>query len=162
MAGELKPISASNFYFEIDGMTDMQFSKIGGVKFEAKVKGQDKPLMSTKGGKSIRQINSAGFEGLFTLDVSTLMSGDDDSTSKKMYAWFKKCLPGAEKGEGKWGESKKTGSITAYDTDGKEVMRWNLKEAWPSSYKIGDLDVNGNDYIEETYTLTCENLNRET
>lgn len=158
---ELKPISASNFYFEIDGMTDMQFSKISGVKFEAKVKGQDKPLMSTKGGKSIRQINSAGFEGLFTLDVSTLMSGDDDSTSKKMYAWFKKCLPGAEKGEGKWGESKKTGSVVAYDTDGNEVMRWNLKEAWPSSYKIGDLDVNGNDYIEETYTLTCENLNRE-
>ncbi|RCJ31581.1 phage tail protein [Nostoc minutum NIES-26] len=160
MPSELKPIAASNFYFEIDGMTDMGFSKVGGVKFEAKVKGQDKPLMSTKGGTTIRQINSAGFEGLFTIEVSTLMSGDSDSTSKKMYAWFKKCMPKAEKGEGKWLESKKTGSIVAYDTDGKEVLRWDLKEAWPSQYKIGDLDVNGNDYIEETYTLTCENINR--
>ncbi|WP_200929931.1 hypothetical protein [Nostoc piscinale] len=80
---ELKPIAASNFYFEIDSMTDMAFTKIGGVKFEAKVKGQDKPLMSTKGGVTLRQINSAGFEGLFTIDVSTLMSGDSDSTSKK-------------------------------------------------------------------------------
>ncbi|UBF30550.1 phage tail protein (plasmid) [Kovacikia minuta CCNUW1] len=157
---ELKPIAASNFYFEIDGMTDMQFSKVGGVKFAAKVKGQDKPLMSTKGGKTVRQINSAGFEGLFTMDVTTLMSGDSDSTSAKMYAWFKKCLPAAEKGEGKWLDSKKTGSVTAYDTDGNEVMRWDLKEAWPSAYKVGDLDVNGSDYIEETYTLTCENMNR--
>ncbi|WP_200929932.1 phage tail protein [Nostoc piscinale] len=70
-------------------------------------------------------------------------------------------MPKTEKGEGKWAESKKTGSIVAYDTDGNEVLRWDLKEAWPSQYKIGDLDVTGNDYIEETYTLTCENINRK-
>lgn len=161
MASELKPIAASSFYFELDGKTDMEFSKVGGVKFEGKVVGQDKPLMSTKGGKTIRQINSAGFEGLFTIEVSTYMSGDAKSTSKKMYEWFKACLPAAEGGDGKWGSNKKTGGIVAYDTDSKEVMRWELKEAWPSEYKVGDLDATGSDYIEESYTLTCENINRK-
>ncbi|MEL7476222.1 MAG: phage tail protein [Cyanobacteria bacterium P01_A01_bin.3] len=162
--GELnKPIAPSSFYLEIAGVAEAEKSVFKSVTipdYQPKVQGGQQAVGTTKGGKTIWQVNSAGFEGLFTFDCVCVASGDGDSTSLKMYEWFKSCLPSSNGGDGKWQDGKKEGSITAYDTDGNEVAKWQFAEAWPSKYKCGDLDVTSDSYIEETFTVTCEKFNR--
>lgn len=154
------PIAPSSFYLEFDGMTELAFKSVNIPDYKPKVAGGEAAIGSTKGGKSIRQINSAGFEGLFTFDCMCIGSPTASSASKKMYEWFEKCLPPSEGGKGKWKGSKKTGSITAYNSDGEEIAKWEFAEGWPSKYKCADLDVSSNNYLDETFTITCEKFNR--
>ncbi|MDV3348639.1 phage tail protein [Leptolyngbyaceae cyanobacterium CCMR0082] len=162
--GELvKPIAPSSFYLELAGVCEGEKSVFKSVTlpdYTPKVQGGQQAVGTTKGGKTIWQVNSAGFEGLFTLDCVTIASGDGDSTSKKLYEWFEKCLPSSNGGKSKWTDNKVEGSITAYNTDGEEIAQWQFTEAWPSKYKCADLDVTADAYIEETYTITCEKFNR--
>jgi phage tail-like protein len=163
MGDLVKPIAPSSFYLEVaDIVKDEQsvFKSVSIPQYSPKVQGGQQAIGTTKGGKTIWQVNAAGFEGLFKIDCVCIASGDGGSTSKLMYAWFKKCLPTSNGGEGKWSDSKKSGSITAYDTDGNEVAKWEFAEAWPSKYKCADLDVTADAYIEETFTITCEKFNR--
>ncbi len=163
MAELTKPIAPSSFYLEITGVVDGEksiFKSVNIPQYQPKVQGGQQAIGCTKGGKTIWQVNSAGFEQLFSFDCVCIASGDDGSTSKAMYEWFDKCLPTSNGGQGKWAENRKGGSITAYDTDGKEVAKWAFAEAWPSKYKCADLDVTADALIEETYTITCEKFNR--
>ena len=163
MAELTKPIAPSSFYLEISGVVDGEKSVFKSVTipdYQPKVQGGQQAVGTTKGGKTIWQVNSAGFEGLFTFDCICIASGDSDSTSIQMYKWFKTCLPSSCGGDGKWDGAKKEGSITAYDTDGNEVAKWQFAEAWPSKYKCADFDVTADSYVEETYTITCEKFNR--
>ncbi len=158
-----KPIAPSSFYLEIAGVVDGEQSVFKSVtipQYKPKVQGGTVNIGSTKGGKSIRQVNTGGFEGLFTFDCICIASGDDSSTSKAMYDWFKACLPSSDGGDAKWGDNRKSGAITAYDTDGNEIAKWEFAEAFPSKYKCADLDVTSDAYLEETYTITCEKFNR--
>lgn len=163
MADLNKPLAPSSFYLEIKGIAEGEesiFKSVSIPQYKPKVQGGQKAIGTTKGGKSIMQVNSAGFEGLFTIDCVCIASGDSKSTSVKMYKWFEDCLPASNGGKGKWRSNTKEGAITAYDSDGKEIARWDFLEAWPSKYKCADLDVTADAYIEETYTLTCEKFNR--
>ncbi|MEO0948021.1 MAG: phage tail protein [Cyanobacteria bacterium J06641_5] len=160
----LTPIAPSNFYLEIKDVAEGEksiFKSVTIPEYTPKVQGGQKAIGSTKGGKTIWQVNTAGFEGLFTFDCICIASGDKGSTSKKMYEWFEKCLPTSNGGKGKWADSRKEGSITAYDTDGNKVAQWEFADAWPSKYKCADLDATADSYIEETYTITCEKFNRK-
>lgn len=164
MASELnKPIAPSSFYLEISGVADGEksvFKSVNIPDYSPKVQGGQQAVGTTKGGKTVWQVNSAGFEGLFSFDCVCIASGDGDSTSMSMYKWFEQCLPASSGGKGKWADNQKEGSITAYDTDGEEIAKWQFSEAWPSKYKCADLDVTADSYIEETYTITCEKFNR--
>ena len=158
-----KPIAPSSFYLEIQDVVDGEssvFKSVSLPNYQPKVQGGQTAIGTTKGGKTMWQVNAAGFEGLFTFDCVCIASGDSASTSVKMYKWFEQCLPASNGGKGKWTGNAKQGSITAYDTDGTEVARWDFFVAWPSKYKCADLDVSTDAYIEETYTLTCEKFNR--
>ena len=163
MAELNKPIAPSSFYLEISGVVEGEKSVFKSVTipdYAPKVQGGTEAIGTTKGGKTIWQVNSAGFEGLFTFDAVCIASGDSDSTSVSMQKWFMQGLPPSNGGDGKLADSKKEGSITAYDTDGNEVAKWQFSEAWLSKYKCGDLDVTSDSYIEETFTITCEQFNR--
>ena len=159
----LAPVAPSNFYLEIKDVAEGEnsiFKSVNIPEYKPKVQGGQKAIGSTKGGKTIWQVNTAGFEGLFSFDCVCIASGDSSSTSKKMYEWFEKCLPTSNGGKGSWADNRKEGSITAYDTDGNEVAQWTFIDAWPSKYKCADLDSTADAYIEETYTITCEKFNR--
>ncbi len=160
---ELTPIAPSNFYLEIKDVVEGEtsiFKSVAIPEYQPKIQGGQQAIGSTKGGKTIWQVNSAGFEQLFTFDCICIASGDSSSTSKAMYTWFENCLPTSNGGKGKWSDNRKEGSITAYDTDGNEVAQWSFVDAWPSKYKCADLDVTSDAFIEETYTITCEKFNR--
>jgi phage tail-like protein len=161
MPGELsKPIAPSSFYLEFDSMTDLVFKSVKLPDYKPKVQGKDSPFGSTKGGKTIRQINSSGFEGLFSFECVCVASPTGSSASKKMYSWLEQCMPASAGGKGKFTGSKKAGAITAYDNDGQEVAKWEFTDAWPSKYKCADFDAAGDTYLDETFTITCEKFNR--
>ncbi|MEO1404701.1 MAG: phage tail protein [Cyanobacteria bacterium J06635_1] len=163
MADFVTPIAPSSFYLEFSGICEGEqsvFKNVSIPDYAPKVQGGQQAIGTTKGGKTLWQVNTAGFEGLFSFDCVCIASGDGDSTSKKLYDWFENCLPASNGGKSSWAGNKIEGSITAYDTDGNEVAKWQFVEAWPSKYKCADLDVTADAYIEETYTITCEKFNR--
>ncbi len=163
MADLNKPMAPSSFYLEFSGICEGEqsvFKNVNIPDYTPKVQGGQQSIGTTKGGKTLWQVNSAGFEGLFSFDCVCIASHDSVSTSKKLYEWFKGCLPPSNGGKGNWVSSKKEGSITAYDSDGDEIARWQFVESWPSKYKCADLDVTADAYIEETYTITCEKFER--
>lgn len=158
----VKPITTSRFYVEFDGMTDKLIKSVQEVAFQGQVKGFEKALASTKGGKTIRQSTSAGFEENpnFTIEVY-LREGDMD-----FYNWMKGTMPtsysagSSATGDGKWAENRKNGSIVAYDPQDKEVLRWNIKNAWIKSYKVSDMAADGADLAFETFEIVCEDIRR--
>ena len=157
------PIAPSGFYLELAGVVEGEgavFKSVNIPDYVPKVQGGQQAIGCSKDGKTTWQVNSAGFEGLFTFDCVCIASGDADSTSKKLYEWFEACLPSSNGGKGSWEDNRVNGSITAYNTDGKEVAKWEFIDSWPSKYKCADMDVSADAYIEETYTITCEKFNR--
>lgn len=160
MAVELKGLAPSSFSCDIDGMGELSFQSVKVPDYKPKLAGESAVVGSMKGGKSERQINSAGFEEVVTFDLVCLSSPSPTSSSVVMWKWFKACLPPSDGGEGKWGENKKTGSIFAYSHDDVIIAQWDFQEAWPSKMSLSELDVNGKDYLKETWTIVCENCTR--
>ncbi|XWK89421.1 MAG: phage tail protein [Phormidium sp.] len=160
MADLVKPIAPSSFYLEFDALADLVFKSVTLPEYKPKVAGGETVIGTTKDGKSIRQINSGGFEGLFTFDCVCIACLDASSASKKMYEWFEKCLPKSDGGKGQWKNNKKSGKITAFDSDSEVVAMWEFVDAWPSKYKCADLNATEDKYLEETFTITCEKFNR--
>ncbi|MBE9126981.1 MULTISPECIES: phage tail protein [unclassified Coleofasciculus] len=160
MADLLKPLAPSSFALDIDGLGELVFKSVKIVPNKPKVSGESAPLGSGKDGKSYRQINSAGFEEISTFEAVSISSPSATSASVVMWKWFQDCLPPSDGGNGKWKDSKKTGSIFCYDHDDELVAQWDIKEAWPSSYSLAELSVESNKPLEETWTITCENMTR--
>ncbi|MBE9031478.1 phage tail protein [filamentous cyanobacterium LEGE 11480] len=158
----IRPITTSRFYVEFDGLTEKLIKSVQEVAFQGQVKGNEKPLATTKGGKTIRQSTSTGFEENpnFTIEVY-LREGD-----MEFYNWMQDTMPSsysagsAAAGKGKWSENRKNGSIVAYDPGDKEILRWNIKNAWIKTYKISDLAADGSDLAVETFEIVCEDIRR--
>ncbi len=158
----VKPIATSFFYVSFEGLEDKMIKSVQEIAFQGQVKGNEKALASTKDAKVIRQSSSTGFEENpnFTIEVY-VREGDMD-----FYNWMKGTMPAnysagdKATGDGKWRSNRKDGSIVAYDPEGKEVMRWDIKRAWIKSYKLSDLDAAGTDFMVETFELVCEDIRR--
>ncbi|MCY7285271.1 MAG: phage tail protein [Cyanobacteria bacterium CAN_BIN43] len=154
----LQPIPTSRFYVSFEGLEDKMVKSVSEVSFSGQTSGHQKPLASTKDGKTLWQSTSGGFEENpnVTLEVY-LVEGDMD-----FYKWMKSTMPKSEGGDGKWSESRKAGSIVAYDSSDAEVLRWNLTNAWIKSYKVSNAGAESNELAFETYEIVCEQINRPT
>ncbi|MGF1521674.1 MAG: phage tail protein [Leptolyngbyaceae cyanobacterium] len=157
---DLKPVTTSRFYVEFDGMTEKLLKSVQEVAFQGQVKGNDKALMSTKSGKTMRQSTSTGFEENPNITLEVYLMKDD----LDFYTWMQDAMPtsysGAGSGGGMWSERRKNGSIVAYDPGDQEIMRWEIKNAWPKSYKVSDFAADGTDLAYETYEIVCEDIKR--
>lgn len=158
-----RPITTSRFYVEFDGMTNKLIKSVQEVAFQGQVKGYEKALASTKGGQTLRQSTSAGFEENpnFTIEVY-LREGDTD-----FYSWMQSTMPksyssgtGGASGKGEWAQNRKSGSIVAYDPGDNEILRWDIKKAWIKSYKVSDFAADGSDLAVETFEIVCEDIRR--
>ncbi|NJN03592.1 MAG: phage tail protein [Leptolyngbyaceae cyanobacterium SL_1_1] len=153
---ELRPIPTSRFYVEFDGLTDKMIKSITEVTFTGQTAGHEKPLASTKSGKTMWQSTSSGFEENPNFTIETfLCEGDLD-----WYNWMKATMPKSEGGDGKWSESRKNGSIVGYDAGDEEILRWNITNAWVKSYKVSDFAADSKDLATETFEMVCEQINR--
>lgn len=62
--------------------------------------------------------------------------------------------------EGNWADQRRDGALVLYSQGAKEQFRLEFQGAWPTSYKISDLDVaSGNHNIEEM-EIVVEHLKR--
>lgn len=153
---ELNPIPTSRYYLEFNGLEEKMIASVGEFSFEGKTTGHEKPLASTKGGKTLWQSTSAGFTDNPDFSVETyLVEGDMD-----WYNWMKATMPKSEGGEGKWKESRKDGTLTVYNSMDEVVMQWKITNAWIKSYSLSDLAADGSEFVKETFEIVCEDIQR--
>ena len=153
---ELKPIPTSRYYVEFAGLEDKLIKSVSEVSFTGQTAGHEKPLASTKGGKTIWQSTSAGFEENPNVTIEVYVTeGDMD-----FYNWMLATMPKSEGGQGKWSSSRKNGSIVAYDSEDNEAIRWSLTNCWIKSYKVSDFNSESKDLAVETFEIIAEQINR--
>lgn len=155
---DFAPIPTSRFYVEFDGITEKPVKSVTPPQFGGQNAGAGEALASTKGGQTLRQNTSAGFEQNPNIKIEVYVTeGDMD-----FYNWMKAVMPTSAGGDGKWSENRKNGSVVGYDSEDTEVLRWNLTNAWPSSYKVSAFSADSRDLAVETLEIICEQINRET
>jgi phage tail-like protein len=153
---ELKPIPSSRFYVEFDGLSDKLVRSITDFNFTGQTTGHEKPLASTKDGKTLWQTTSGGFKQNpnFTIEAY-LAEGDMD-----FYNWMLATMPKSEGGKGEWSKNRKNGALVAYDSEDKEIMRWKVTNAWVKSYKVSEFASDSNQLAVETFEIVCEQVDR--
>ncbi|MEL6463224.1 MAG: phage tail protein [Cyanobacteria bacterium J06621_15] len=153
---ELKPIPTSRFYVEFDGLSEKLVKSITNFDFTGQTTGHEKPLASTKDGKTLWQTTSGGFKQNpnFTIEVY-LAEGDMD-----FYNWIKATMPKSYGGDGKWADNRKSGSLVAYDSGDSEIMRWSITNGWIKSYKVSEFSSESNQLAVETLEIVCEQVDR--
>ncbi|MEI6063732.1 MAG: phage tail protein [Pseudanabaena sp. ELA748] len=153
---DLIPIPTSRYYVEFDGLTEKLIKSVSEVSFTAQTAGHEKPLASTKGGKTIWQSTSAGFEENPNVTIEVYVTeGNMD-----FYNWMKGSMPKSEGGDGKWSANRKGGSITAYDSEDKAAIKWKLTNCWIKSYKVSDFNSESGELAVETFEIIAEQINR--
>lgn len=136
---------AYSFYLEIDGLAEAMFREVGGLSSETSVIEQ---IQASKDGKQI----IIKHPGQLKWGDITLKRGA--TSDKKLYDWRQMVV------DGKMKDARKNGSIVLYDTENKEVARWNFVNAWPSKLSLNGFNASGNDTAVEELTLVHEGLTR--
>ncbi|HAJ63745.1 MAG TPA: phage tail protein [Cyanobacteria bacterium UBA8543] len=154
---DLRPVPTSRFYVEFEGITEKMLKSVSEVTFTGQTAGHEKPLASTKNGKTLWQTTSSGFEENPNVTIEVyLIEGNMD-----FYNWLLAVMPKSENGKGNWSGMRKSGSITAYDSGDNMIMRWDLTNAWPKSYKVSDCAADSKELAVETLEIVCEQINRK-
>ncbi|MGW1076941.1 phage tail protein [Streptomyces sp. NPDC002537] len=131
------------FEFQMDGITISTLKKIDGLTMEVETT-TEKVTDGT--GKIITQ-TAAGSQKPPAISLTRGMAKADALTE-----WLKKSTTSPAD------EAKKNVSITYKTADGKDKITWDLKGAWVSSYKPGSLDVTNGQPLDETFTITCDEV----
>lgn len=77
------------------------------------------------------------------------------TSSKALWDWFKSIQ------DGKWGEQrKKSMSLTIYNQASKPKARFELIDAWPSSYKLTDVNARSTEIEIEELEVAFEKFER--
>ena len=135
------PYRNSNFLVEIDGITQAGFSDCSG--FGANTD----PIEYREGGENttVRKL-----PGLTKYNNITLKWGLTDSS--ELYKWYRDVVKGKVQ--------RKNGSIIVLDTDGKEKVRWNFFNGWPTKWDGPDFSAKGTDIAIETLEIAHEGVER--
>jgi phage tail-like protein len=72
----------------------------------------------------------------------------------KLWEWFQLIV------DGKVEDARTNGSLIALSTDGQEVSRWNLIDAWPSKISFPKLDAKSNELAMENMTIQHRGFTR--
>jgi phage tail-like protein len=131
------------------------FQKVSGIKESTEV---------TPYREGTDAVTPRKLPGLTEYDNVTLEHGLSKDNSFR--AWRDKIIKlGKEAGQdgGQSGvappmEFRATVTISLYDKAGNEVKQWELREAWPASLEIGDLDAMSSDVVIETLELAHEGI----
>ena len=135
------PYRNFNFQVEINGIIQAGFSDCSG--FGANTD----PIEYREGGenKTTRKL-----PGLTKYPNITLKWGLTDS--RDLYDWYRDVINGKIE--------RKNGSIIVLDLDGKEKVRWNFFNSWPTKWDGPDFSAKGNDVAIETLELAHEGIER--
>ncbi|HEY5663233.1 MAG TPA: phage tail protein [Ilumatobacter sp.] len=88
-----------------------------------------------------------------TVKYSTLtLKREFNPSNKEFWDWHDKMCKGAAE----WSD----GGITLHTLDGSAADAWNVYNAWPSKWSVGDLDAGTDDVLIEEIELQIEFLER--
>lgn len=76
------------------------------------------------------------------------------TSSIALWNWFQ------EVQEGKWANQRKNASLTIYNQAGEEQARFELAGAWPTSYKLADVNARSTDIEIEEVEVAFEEFKR--
>ena len=76
------------------------------------------------------------------------------TSSIALWNWFQ------EVQEGKWANQRKNASLTIYNQAGEEQARFELAGAWPTSYKLADVNARSADIEIEEVEVAFEEFKR--
>lgn len=82
----------------------------------------------------------------------TLRRGMTLSTT--FWAWFQQVQ------DGNWGKQRKDAALVIYDQSSQEIARFNLFRAWPTSYKITDVNARSSEIEVEELEIAYEEFAR--
>jgi len=92
--------------------------------------------------------------GLTSYTSLTLAKGLTDSTD--LYDWFQLVQQRGSAAAG----AKKNISLILLDATGADKCRWNIINAWPTSYQVNDFDSTSEAVVVETFTIAIEYMTR--
>ena len=145
-ANQLKPITTFSFHVELDGVDIGAFQECSGVDSETEI--IEYKETSKEGKLIIRKLPGA----MKWADITLKKSIDN---RKDLWDWRSE----VEKGD--IDAARRNGSVVLYDSQHKEVTRWNFFSGWPSKWKGADLNAGENSVAVEEITITHEGLIRE-
>jgi len=132
-----------SFGLEIDGIVIKQISEVSGLKMEQDV--IDLPQNTDKGVFMRKKLPGRPKPGEVTL--SRGLTSDQSFEKWAKDAQF-----------GKMAQARKGGSIIVYDFEGKELKRYNLRNAWPKSLEIGTLKAGDTTVLMEKLVIVHEGM----
>ena len=140
-AQRVDPYRNFNFLVEIDGIVQAGFSDCSGFG------SSNDPIEYREGGENttVRKL-----PGMTKHTNITLKWGLTDS--KELYQWFREIVAGKV--------DRKNGSIVVLDLDGKEKVRWNFFQGWPTKWDGPDFSAKGTDVAIETLEIAHEGIER--
>jgi phage tail-like protein len=140
-AQRVDPYRNSNFLVEIDGITQAGFSDCSGFGSSTD------PIEYREGGENttVRKL-----PGPTKYPNITLKWGLTDSTD--LYNWYRDVVKGKIQ--------RKNGSIIVLDLEGKEKIRWNFLNGWPTKWDGPVFSAKGNDVAIETLEIAHEGIER--
>lgn len=144
MSTRLDPFGQYNFRVEIDGITRAGFKECSGLETT-----QD-PTDYREGsdlGLTMRKL-----PGLISYSNITL--GRGITTDHELWDWRKKLMGG--------NADRRNLSIVLMDDTGKDVIRWNLRNCWPTKWSGPSFDATANEVAIETLELTHEGIEVDT
>jgi phage tail-like protein len=144
MADRLDPYGGYNFRVEIDGITRAGFKSCSGLEVSQNAgtyrEGTDKSL-------GMRKI-----PGLVTTSDVTLARGI--TSDDELWQWRKKLATGTA--------DRRNMSIVLVNDAGKDVIRWNLRNCWPTKWTGPTLDATADQLAIETLVIAHEGLEVDT
>jgi phage tail-like protein len=131
------------FRVEIDGIGQVGFREVEGVGVKIEV--QD-----FREGTDLTSISrtTPGLTHYGPLILRNAVTGNGDN--KDLWNWIKAVIDGDE--------AKKNVSIVVMDRKGNDKLRFNLTNAWPSSWRLGKLDSHSGAPLVEEMVLQYEAL----
>lgn len=134
------PYAAFAFKIEVDGMIRGGFTDVGGLDTTIEV------TEYAEGGEHhVRKL-----PGKVKYSNVTLKYGLTDD--RFLYDWMLEASRG--------NVVRRTGSIVIFDLQGNEKVRWNFRDAWPTSWKGPTLSAKSNEYAIEEIDLAHEGIER--
>ena len=135
------PYRNFNFLVEIGGVTQAGFTDCSGFGSTTD------PIEYREGGENttVRKL-----PGMTKHTNITLKWGLTDST--ELYDWYRNIVTGKV--------DRRNGSIVVLDLEGKETIRWNFFQGWPTKWDGPDFSAKGTDVAIETLEIAHEGIER--
>lgn len=152
-------LTTCRFYLELklDGSNDSvdgYFMECSGFKVTQQVIEvcEVTPQKWGKDGEASGRVISTKIPGNTTYTNITLRRGL--MTSMTLWNWLDSVQ------EGNWAKQRRDGSLTLYNQSANDSFRFEFKRAWPTSYKISDLNASGSELGVEEIEMAIEELKR--